>query len=122
VPRPRKGPRLGSGPSHERLLLGGLAAALFEHDKVRTTEAKAKALRPLAERLITFAKRGDVHARRQVLKVVPDRDVVHRLFAEIGPRMAERQGGYTRILKLGPRKGDGAPMAVIELVDRQVEE
>jgi large subunit ribosomal protein L17 len=122
VPRPRKGPRLGSGPSHERLLLGGLAAALFEHDKVRTTEAKAKALRPLAERLITFAKRGDVHARRQVLKVVPDRDVVHRLFAEIGPRMAERQGGYTRILKLGPRKGDGAPMAVIELVDRQGEE
>jgi large subunit ribosomal protein L17 len=122
VPRPRKGPRLGSGPSHERLLLGGLAAALFEHEKVRTTEAKAKALRPLAERLITFAKRGDVHARRQVLKVVPDRDVVHRLFAEIGPRMAERQGGYTRILKLGPRKGDGAPMAVIELVDRQGEE
>jgi large subunit ribosomal protein L17 len=122
MPRPRKGPRLGSGPSHERLLLGGLAAALFEHDKVRTTEAKAKALRPLAERLISFAKRGDVHARRQVLKVVPDRDVVHRLFAEIGPRMAERQGGYTRILKLGPRKGDGAPMAVIELVDRQVEE
>jgi large subunit ribosomal protein L17 len=122
MPRPRKGPRLGSGPSHERLLLGGLAAALFEHEKVRTTEAKAKALRPLAERLITFAKRGDVHARRQVLKVVPDRDVVHRLFAEIGPRMAERQGGYTRILKLGPRKGDGAPMAVIELVDRPVEE
>jgi large subunit ribosomal protein L17 len=122
MPRPRKGPRLGSGPSHERLMLGGLAAALFEHDKVRTTEAKAKALRPLAERLITFAKRGDVHARRQVLKVVPDRDVVHRLFAEIGPRMAERQGGYTRILKLGPRKGDGAAMAVIELVDRQVEE
>lgn len=122
MPRPRKGPRLGSGPSHERLLLGGLAAALFEHEKVRTTEAKAKALRPLAERLITFAKRGDVHARRQVLKVVPDRDVVHRLFAEIGPRMAERQGGYTRILKLGPRKGDGAPMAVIELVDRQAEE
>jgi large subunit ribosomal protein L17 len=122
VPRPRKGPRLGSGPAHERLLLGGLAAALFEHDKVRTTEAKAKALRPLAERLITFAKRGDVHARRQVLKVVPHRDVVHRLFAEIGPRMAERQGGYTRILKLGPRKGDGAAMAVIELVDREVEE
>lgn len=122
MPRPRKGPRLGSGPSHERLLLGGLAAALFEHEKVRTTEAKAKALRPLAERLITFAKRGDVNARRQVLKVVPDRDVVHRLFAEIGPRMAEREGGYTRILKLGPRKGDGAPMAVIELVDRQGEE
>jgi len=122
MPRPRKGPRLGAGPAHQKLMLGGLAAALFENEKVRTTEAKAKALRPLAERLITFAKRGDVHARRQVLKVVPDRDVVHRLFAEIAPRMAEREGGYTRILKLGPRKGDGAPMAVIELVDRQVEE
>jgi large subunit ribosomal protein L17 len=122
VPSPRKGPRLGSGPPHERLMLGGLAAALFEHEKVRTTEAKAKALRPLAERLITFAKRGDVHARRQVLRVVPDRDVVHRLFSEIAPRMAEREGGYTRILKLGPRKGDGAPMAVIELADRVVEE
>jgi large subunit ribosomal protein L17 len=103
-------------------MLGGLAAALFEHERVRTTEAKAKALRPVAERLITFAKRGDVHARRQVLKLVPDRDVVHRLFSEIGPRMAERDGGYTRILKLGPRKGDGAPMAVLELVDRRLEE
>ena len=103
-------------------MLGGLAAALFEHERVRTTEAKAKALRPVAERLITFAKRGDVHARRQVLRVVPDRDVVHRLFAEIAPRMAERDGGYTRILKLGPRQGDGAPMAQIELVDREVEE
>jgi large subunit ribosomal protein L17 len=103
-------------------MLGGLAAALFEHERVRTTEAKAKALRPLAERLITFAKRGDVHARRQVLRVVPDRDVVHRLFNEIAPRMAERNGGYTRILKLGPRQGDGAPMAQIELVDRPVEE
>jgi large subunit ribosomal protein L17 len=122
VPKPRKGPRLGSGPPHQKLLLGGLAAALFEHERVRTTEAKAKALRPLAERLITFAKRGDVHARRQVLRVVPDRDVVHRLFAEIAPRMAERNGGYTRILKLGPRQGDGAPMAQIELVDRTVEE
>ena len=122
MPKPRKGPRLGSGPPHQKLLLGGLAAALFEHERVRTTEAKAKALRPLAERLITFAKRGDVHARRQVLRVVPDRDVVHRLFAEIAPRMAERNGGYTRILKLGPRRGDGAPMAQIELVDRTVEE
>jgi large subunit ribosomal protein L17 len=122
VPKPRKGPRLGSGPPHQKLLLGGLAAALFEHERVRTTEAKAKALRPLAERLITFAKRGDVHARRQVLRVVPDRDVVHRLFAEIAPRMAERNGGYTRILKLGPRRGDGAPMAQIELIDRTVEE
>ena len=100
--RPRKGPRLGAGPAHERLLL--------------TTEAKAKALRPVAERLITFAKRGDVAARREVLKVVPDRDVVHKLFSEIGPRFAERNGGYTRILKLGQRKGDGAPMARIELL------
>lgn len=104
MPKPTKGPRLGAGPAHQRLLLGGLAAALFEHEKVRTTEAKARALRPLAERLITFAKRGDVHARRQVLKVVPDRDIVHRLFAEIAPRMAERNGGYTRILKLEDRK------------------
>ena len=120
--RPKKGPRLGAGPSHQKLMLGGLAAALFEHEKVRTTEAKAKALRPVAERLITFAKRGDVSARREVLKVVADRDVVHRLFAEIAPRMAERDGGYTRILKLGPRKGDGAPMALLELVDRRIEE
>ena len=122
MPRPKKGPRLGAGPAHERLMLGGLASSLFQHDKVKTTEAKARALRPFAERLITFAKRGDVHARRQVLRVVPDRDVVHRLFAEIAPRMEEREGGYTRILKLGPRKGDGAPMAQIELVDREVEE
>lgn len=122
MPRPTKGARLGAGPAHQKLMLGGLAAALFEHEKVRTTEAKAKALRPLAERLISFAKRGDVHARRQVLRLIPDRDVVHRLFDEIGPRMAERNGGYTRILKLGPRRGDGAPMAQIELVDRTVEE
>ena len=122
MPRPKKGPRLGAGPSHQKLMLGGLAAALFEHEKVRTTEAKARALRPVAERLITFAKRGDVSARREVLKVVADRDVVHRLFAEIAPRMAERDGGYTRILKLGPRKGDGAPMALLELVDRRIEE
>ena len=122
MPRPREGPRLGAGPTLERMMLGGLAASLFQHDRVRTTEAKAKALRPVAERLITFAKRGDVHARRQVLRVVADRDVVHRLFAEIAPRMAERNGGYTRILKLSPRKGDGAPMAQIELVDRTVEE
>jgi large subunit ribosomal protein L17 len=122
VPRPTKGARLGAGPAHQKLMLGGLAAALFEHEKVRTTEAKAKALRPVAERLISFAKRGDVHARRQVLRLIPDRDVVHRLFDEIGPRMAERNGGYTRILKLGPRRGDGAPMAQIELVDRIVEE
>jgi large subunit ribosomal protein L17 len=116
MPRPRKGPRLGSGPSHERLLLGGLASQLFQHGRITTTEAKAKALRPLAEHLITFAKRGDVHARRQVLKTVPDRDVVHKLFAEIGPQFAERNGGYTRILKLGQRKGDAAAMALIELL------
>jgi len=116
MPRPKKGPRLGSGPAHERLLMGTLAAQLFTHERIRTTEAKAKALRPLAEHLITFAKRGDVHARREVLKTVPDRDVVHKLFAEIGPRFAERAGGYTRILKLGPRPGDAAPMAQIELL------
>lgn len=121
MPKPRRGARLGSGPDHERLLLGGLAAQLFTHEKVRTTEAKAKALRPVAEHLITFAKRGDVHARRQVLRTVPDRDVVHKLFAEIGPRYAERNGGYTRILKLGQRKGDGAPMAIIELLSEDEE-
>ena len=115
MPTPTKGPRLGGGPSHERLLLANLATALFEHDRITTTEAKAKRLRPLAERLITFAKRGDLHARRQVLTVIRDKDVVHKLFAEIGPKFAERPGGYTRITKVGPRKGDNAPMAVIEL-------
>jgi large subunit ribosomal protein L17 len=119
VPKPRRGPRLGSGPAHERLMLGTLAAQLFTHEKVQTTKAQAKALRPLAEHLITFAKRGDVHARRQVLKTVTDRDVVHKLFAEIGPRFAERDGGYTRILKLGQRGGDGAPMAIIELLPEE---
>jgi len=99
------------------LLLNTLAAQLFTHEKVNTTEAKAKAVRPVAEKMITFAKRGDVAARREVLKDIPDRDVVHKLFAEIAPRYAERNGGYTRILKLGPRQGDGAPMAVIELVE-----
>jgi large subunit ribosomal protein L17 len=119
VPRPRKGPRLGSGPDHERLMLNGLAAQLFTHGRIRTTVAKAKAVRPVAEHLITFAKRGDVHARRQALKAIPDRDVVHKLFAEIGPRFAERPGGYTRILKLGARPGDGAPMALIELLGEE---
>jgi large subunit ribosomal protein L17 len=118
MPTPKKGPRLGSGPAHQRLMLGTMAGQLFEHEKINTTEARAKALRPLAEKLITFAKKGDVSARREVLKVVPDRDIVHKLFAEIGPRYAERNGGYTRILKLGTRKGDGAPLARIELVDR----
>jgi large subunit ribosomal protein L17 len=117
MPAPTKGPRLGSGPAHERLMLANLATALFEHGSITTTEAKAKRLRPLAERLITFAKRGDLHARRQVLTVVRDGDVVHELFAEIGPRFADRAGGYTRITKIGPRKGDNAPMAVIELVE-----
>ena len=117
MPAPTKGPRLGGGPAHERLLLANLATALFEHGSITTTEAKAKRLRPLAERLITFAKRGDLHARRQVLTVVRDNEVVHELFAEIGPRFAERAGGYTRITKIGPRKGDNAPMAVIELVE-----
>jgi len=119
VPKPRRGPRLGSGPAHEKLMLGTLAAQLFTHEKVRTTEAKAKALRPLAEHLITFAKRCDVHARRQVLKTVTDRDVVHKLFSEIGPRYTERSGGYTRILKIGQRGGDGAPMAIIELLPEE---
>ncbi|GAB2485042.1 bL17 family ribosomal protein [Jatrophihabitans fulvus] len=117
MPTPTKGPRLGGGPAHERLMLANLATALFEHDRITTTEAKAKRLRPLAERLITFAKRGDLHARRQVLTVVRDKDVVHKLFAEIGPKMADRPGGYTRIIKTNPRKGDNAPMAVIELVE-----
>jgi large subunit ribosomal protein L17 len=108
---------LGGGPSHERLILGNLATALFEHGRITTTEAKAKRLRPLAERLVTFAKRGDLHARRRVLRVVRDKTVVHVLFADIGPRYAERNGGYTRITKLGPRKGDNAPMCVIELVE-----
>ncbi len=116
MPTPTKGPRLGGGPAHERLILANLATALFEHKRITTTETKAKRLRPLAERLITFAKRGDLHARRRVLTVVRDKSVVHVLFTEIAPQMAERQGGYTRITKIGPRKGDNAPMAVIELV------
>ncbi len=117
MPTPTKGPRLGGGPAHERLMLANLATALFEHDRITTTEAKAKRLRPLAEKLITFARRGDLHARRQVLAVIRDKDVVHKLFAEIGPKFVERPGGYTRIVKVGPRKGDNAPMAVIELVE-----
>lgn len=116
MPTPTKGPRLGGGPAHERLILANLATSLFEHDSITTTEAKAKRLRPLAERLVTFAKRGDLHARRRVMTVVRDKGVVHRLFTEIAPDMAERPGGYTRITKIGARKGDNAPMAVIELV------
>jgi len=116
MPTPTKGPRLGGGPAHERLILANLATSLFEHDQITTTAAKAKRLRPLAERMVTFAKRGDLHARRRVLTVVRDKGVVHRLFTEIAPDMVDRQGGYTRITKIGNRKGDNAPMAVIELV------
>ncbi|HQZ85945.1 MAG TPA: 50S ribosomal protein L17 [Actinomycetota bacterium] len=117
MPTPTKGRRLGGGPSHERLMLANLATALFEHGRITTTEAKAKRLRPLAERLVTFAKRGDLHARRRVLMVVRDKTIVHELFTEIGPRYATRPGGYTRVTKLGPRKGDNAPMVVVELVE-----
>ncbi len=117
MPTPSKGPRLGGGPAHERLMLANLATALFEHGRITTTEAKARRLRPMAERLITKAKRGDLHARRQVLAVIRDKGVVHALFEEIGPRYGTREGGYTRIIKIGPRKGDNAPMAVIELVE-----
>ena len=120
MPTPTKGPRLGGGPAHERLILANLVTSLFEHDSITTTEAKAKRLRPLAERLVTFAKRGDLHARRRVMTVVRDKGVVHRLFVEVAPDMAERQGGYTRITKIGARKGDNAPMAVIELVREPV--
>ncbi|WP_159791570.1 50S ribosomal protein L17 [Puerhibacterium puerhi] len=120
MPTPTKGPRLGGGPAHERLILANLSTALFEHGRITTTETKAKRLRPLAERLITFAKRGDLHARRRVLTVVRDKGVVHTLFTEIAPAMAERNGGYTRITKVGNRKGDNAPMAVIELVTEPV--
>jgi large subunit ribosomal protein L17 len=116
MPKPTKGPRLGGGPAHERLLLANLAAALFTHKSITTTETKAKRLRPLAERLVTFAKRGDLHARRRVLSVIGDKEVVHVLFTEIAPLVADREGGYTRITKIGNRKGDNAPMAVIELV------
>ena len=122
MPTPTKGARLGGSPAHERLMLANLATALFEHGKITTTEAKAKRLRPLAERLITHAKRGDLHARRRVLAVIRDKGVVHELFAEIGPRYATRPGGYTRITKIGPRKGDNAPMAVIELVEPLAEQ
>jgi large subunit ribosomal protein L17 len=116
MPTPTKGPRLGGGPAHERLMLANLAAALFTHKSIKTTETKAKRLRPVAERLITFAKRGDMHARRRVLATIGDKNVVHELFTQIAPLVAEREGGYTRITKLGFRKGDNAPMVQIELV------
>lgn len=116
MPKPTKGPRLGGGPAHERLLLANLAVALFTHKSIQTTETKAKRVQPLAERLVTFGKRGDLHARRRVLAILRNKDATHELFAEIAPLVADRQGGYTRITKTGFRKGDNAPMAVIELV------
>jgi large subunit ribosomal protein L17 len=116
MPTPKKGARLGGSPAHQKLILSNLATALFEHGRITTTEARARMLRPYAEKLVTKAKRGDLHNRRQVLSVIRDKGVVHALFEEIGPRFAERPGGYTRITKIGPRKGDNAPMAVIELV------
>ncbi|MDQ3660236.1 MAG: 50S ribosomal protein L17 [Actinomycetota bacterium] len=120
MPQPKKGPALGSNPSHQRLMLRNLARALFEHERVKTTEAKARLLRPYAEHLITKAKKGSIHHRRQALSVIEDRRVVHKLFAEIGPRFSDRNGGYTRMLKIGPRQGDGAPMAFVELVEGAV--
>jgi large subunit ribosomal protein L17 len=117
MPQPKKGTRLGANPSHQKLMLANLAGSLFEHERIKTTEAKAKMLRPYAERLISKAKKGSIHHRRQVLSLIQDRALVHKLFDDIGPRFADRNGGYTRILKLGPRNGDGAPMALIELVD-----
>ncbi len=122
MPTPTKGRRLGGSPAHERLILSNLASQLFEHGRIVTTEAKAKRLRPLAEKLITKAKRGDIHARRLVLTTVRDKGVVHTLFTEIAPSLADRDGGYTRITKVGPRKGDNAPMALIELVRESIEE
>ncbi len=119
MPTPKKGRRLGGSPAHQRLMLANLATGLFEHGALTTTEAKARQLRPFAERLITKAKRGDLHSRRQVLSVIRDKGVVHVLFTEIGPKFADRPGGYTRITKVGPRKGDNAPMAVIELVEEE---
>ena len=116
MPKPKKGARLGGSPAHQRLMLSNLATALFEHGRITTTETRARLLRPVAEKLITKAKRGDLHNRREVLKTIRDKSVVHTLFTEIAPTFAERPGGYTRITKIGPRKGDNAPMAIIELV------
>ncbi|MDO4241554.1 MAG: 50S ribosomal protein L17 [Microbacteriaceae bacterium] len=116
MPKPTKGARLGGGPTHERLMLNQLASQLFEHKRIQTTETKAKRLQPVAERLVSKAKRGDLHARRTVMRQILDKGVVHELFTEIAPQVAEREGGYTRIIKTGFRKGDNAPLAVIELV------
>jgi large subunit ribosomal protein L17 len=122
MPSPAKGARLGGSPAHERHILANLATALFEHGRITTTQAKARRLRPVAERLITKAKRGDLHARRQVLSTIGNKSIVHILFTEIGPRYGNRNGGYTRIVKIGPRKGDNAPMAIIELVEPLAEQ
>jgi large subunit ribosomal protein L17 len=122
MPKPTKGPRFGGSPAHQRIILANLATQLFQHGKITTTEAKAKRVQPLADRLISKAKRGDLHNRRLVLQTVTDKGVVHVLFTEIAPKLAEREGGYTRITKIGPRKGDNAPMAVIEIVTESVEE
>jgi large subunit ribosomal protein L17 len=119
MPKPTKGPRLGGSSSHQKAILANLATALFEHGRIKTTEPKARALRPYAEKLITHAKKGTLHNRREVLKKIRDKDIVHALFAEIGPFFADRNGGYTRIIKVEPRKGDNAPMAVIELVQEK---
>lgn len=119
MPKPTKGPRLGGSSAHQKAILANLATSLFEHGRIRTTEAKARALRPYAEKLITHAKKGTLHNRREVLKKIRDKDIVHVLFAEIGPHFADRNGGYTRIIKLEARKGDNAPMAVIELVQEK---
>ena len=116
MPKPKKGPRLGGSPAHQRLIVSNLATQLFEHGRIKTTDAKARALRPYAEKLITHAKKGTLHNRREVLKKIRDKDVVHSLFAEIGPFFSDRNGGYTRIIKVEARQGDNAPMAVIELV------
>ena len=116
MPTPTKGPRLGGGPAHERLMLRNLATSLINHGRIETTETKAKRLRPVAERLVSFAKRGDLASRRRVMMQITDKSAVHKLFAEVAPLVADRQGGYTRITKLGFRKGDNAPMCVIELV------
>jgi len=121
MPTPTKGPRLGGGPAHERLMLRNMATSLFMHKRIVTTETKAKRLRPIAERLVSFAKRGDLAARRRVMRQITDKNIVHELFTEIAPLVADREGGYTRVTKLGFRKGDNAPMAVIELVLEQVQ-
>ena len=117
MPKPRKAGRFGGSPGHHNLMMANLATELFRHGRIRTTHAKAKTVQPIAERMITLAKRGDLHSRRQVLQVIRDKDVVHRLFADVGPAFSERNGGYTRVLRLGARKGDAAPMALSELVD-----